>query len=359
MADVTIAVIGGGLAGLVAADALAESGASVVLLEAQDRLGGQVRTEWVDDFVVEHGAEGFVARSEAVAALAAGLGLADSVIEQRERRALVRREGALHPLGSGDAARLLGIQADEADLGQGLRSLAGGMGSLVVALARRLERRAEVRTGAQVVGLEPTGAGWRCVPTDGSTVEAERVVLAVPAHPAARLLSTNVAEAAEALGALAAVSSLEVTLGIAESRIAHLPPASGVVLARLETDELRAVAIGSAKFPGRATTGRALLRVFYRPSVAMLAVSDVLWVRRAERDLEVELGIVAGDAEIARVSRWPDALPRYAPDHEEVVRRAREAARAAGIVLAGAAYDGTGVDGAVRSGLAAAGAVVE
>ena len=39
-----VAVVGGGIAGLAAAHALAEAGADVTLYEAGDRLGGKVRT---------------------------------------------------------------------------------------------------------------------------------------------------------------------------------------------------------------------------------------------------------------------------------------------------------------------------
>src|SRR5436853_4098363 len=43
-ADVDIVVVGGGIAGLYAAELLAKSGARVCLLEARDRLGGRLYT---------------------------------------------------------------------------------------------------------------------------------------------------------------------------------------------------------------------------------------------------------------------------------------------------------------------------
>ena len=50
-----IVVAGGGLAGLVAARHLAETGAEVELLEARDTVGGRVRTRTVDGFTLDRG----------------------------------------------------------------------------------------------------------------------------------------------------------------------------------------------------------------------------------------------------------------------------------------------------------------
>lgn len=50
-----VVVAGGGLAGLVAARRLAESGAEVELLEERDRVGGRVRTRTVDGFTLDRG----------------------------------------------------------------------------------------------------------------------------------------------------------------------------------------------------------------------------------------------------------------------------------------------------------------
>ena len=50
-------IIGGGIAGLVAARHLTEAGLRVTLLEARDRLGGRIYTESTGEFPVELGAE--------------------------------------------------------------------------------------------------------------------------------------------------------------------------------------------------------------------------------------------------------------------------------------------------------------
>ncbi|WP_146522717.1 NAD(P)/FAD-dependent oxidoreductase [Stieleria varia] len=56
--DVTspeVIIIGGGLAGLTCANALTQAGKSVAVLEATDRVGGRVRSDVVDGFVLDHG----------------------------------------------------------------------------------------------------------------------------------------------------------------------------------------------------------------------------------------------------------------------------------------------------------------
>lgn len=53
--DTDVIVIGAGLAGLRAARVLAAAGRSVIVLEAGDRVGGRVRTDSVDGFLVDRG----------------------------------------------------------------------------------------------------------------------------------------------------------------------------------------------------------------------------------------------------------------------------------------------------------------
>src|SRR5271163_3554546 len=52
-----VVVIGAGMAGLTAARALAEAGLKVLVVEAQDRIGGRILTRHIGDEAIELGAE--------------------------------------------------------------------------------------------------------------------------------------------------------------------------------------------------------------------------------------------------------------------------------------------------------------
>jgi oxygen-dependent protoporphyrinogen oxidase len=103
-----VAVLGGGIAGLAAAYTLArarQAGAPVeeLLIEARDRLGGVIRTEHLEGFVIEAGPDSFLAEKPEAAALARELGLADSLLgsNDRQRRTYILHRGRLVPLPDG------------------------------------------------------------------------------------------------------------------------------------------------------------------------------------------------------------------------------------------------------------------
>lgn len=103
-----VAVIGGGITGLAAAYALAcarRAGARTeeFLIEASERVGGLIRTELVEGFVVEGGPDSFVADKPEAASLCRKLGLGDSLLgsNDRERRTYILRQGRLVPLPDG------------------------------------------------------------------------------------------------------------------------------------------------------------------------------------------------------------------------------------------------------------------
>jgi oxygen-dependent protoporphyrinogen oxidase len=75
-----VIVIGGGIAGLVAARACARVGLSVTVLEASSTVGGAVASHQVAGLTLDSGAESFAVRRNAVADFVDSLGLAGEVV---------------------------------------------------------------------------------------------------------------------------------------------------------------------------------------------------------------------------------------------------------------------------------------
>ena len=231
-----------------------------------------------------------------------------------------------------------------------------GMGALVEAIARRLPEGA-VRRGTPVTGLAREGGRWR-VAAGGEPLSVDAVVLAVPAHEAARLLAPLDAGLAGALGGIEYASSATVTLGY---RAADLPALRGFgfVVPAVEGRSLLACTFASRKFPHRAPEGHELLRAFVggarRPELAGLPEQVLIGLVRGE--LRTLLGITA-EPVLVRVHRHPRAMPQYTVGHlERVAAIEARAAALPGLALAGAAYRGVGLPDCVHGGEAAADAV--
>ncbi|GAA3361312.1 protoporphyrinogen oxidase [Saccharopolyspora gregorii] len=107
-----VAVVGGGVSGLVAAHRLRRSlgpDAEIVLVEQTGALGGKLRSLPLAGVELDLGAEAFLARRPEVLRLAEELGLAADVVHPGPVAARVRAGGALHPLPAGT---VMGVPAD-------------------------------------------------------------------------------------------------------------------------------------------------------------------------------------------------------------------------------------------------------
>ena len=71
-----VAVLGAGIAGLTTAYQLQKRGHDVVVFEARDSVGGNIRTEHRDGFTIEWGPNGFLDNEPAVLELVDELGTA-------------------------------------------------------------------------------------------------------------------------------------------------------------------------------------------------------------------------------------------------------------------------------------------
>lgn len=104
-----VVVVGGGLSGLTAAHRImdrarfARRPIEIVVVEAKDRIGGAIRTERVEGFTLEGGADSFITNKPWGVDLCRELGLADQLIgpDPQHRRSFVVREGRLMPVPEG------------------------------------------------------------------------------------------------------------------------------------------------------------------------------------------------------------------------------------------------------------------
>jgi len=102
-----VVVIGGGIAGLSAAWSMREHcpGApfEIVLLEKNDRFGGNIRTERTDGFLIEGGPDCFLSEKPWAMELSKRLGLGDKLLptNEKNRKTFVLSGGKLHVLPEG------------------------------------------------------------------------------------------------------------------------------------------------------------------------------------------------------------------------------------------------------------------
>jgi protoporphyrinogen/coproporphyrinogen III oxidase len=109
MTPLRVVVVGGGVSGLAAAhravEVARERGISLelTLLEARERLGGTIRTERVDGFLVESGPDSFLSEKPWALALCRRLGIEDRLVrtDDRFRKTFVWHGGRLHALPDG------------------------------------------------------------------------------------------------------------------------------------------------------------------------------------------------------------------------------------------------------------------
>lgn len=270
-------------------------------------------------------------------------------------RALEQRHGSLlRGLAAGRKARRRAGAAPAR-----LTTLRGGMGRLTAELRRRLA--GSLREGVEVAGVERAEGGYRLRLAGGGELTARVVLLAVPAGAAAGLLRDLAPGAAAALRGIPYAPADVLGLGFRRRDLAAPPAGFGFLAARGEGLRSLGVLYASSVFPEQAPEGAVLLRVIaggaLDPGFAALPDGEALAAVR--EDLRRALGITAEPAWTGRVT-WPVGIPQYTLGHAGRVAGARAALGPhPGLLLAGNAYDGVGVNDTIRGAEAAARAAVE
>ncbi|HEY5988004.1 MAG TPA: protoporphyrinogen oxidase [Streptosporangiaceae bacterium] len=243
-------------------------------------------------------------------------------------------------------------------------TLAGGLGTLPPALAAA--SGATVRTSAMARELTRTSSGWRLTigsAHDAECLDADAVVLAVPAHPASRLLAgvEGAAAASAALGEIGYASMAIVTLAYPRKAFPRPLGGSGYLAPAVDGRRVKAVTFSSVKWPHlRDGTDTLIVRCSLGRigEEHLLQADDGELARIAAAELAAATA-VAGPPADTRVTRWGGGLPQYTVGHLGRVAAIRAAvARQPGLAVCGAAFDGVGIPACVATARQAADQVI-
>jgi oxygen-dependent protoporphyrinogen oxidase len=237
-----------------------------------------------------------------------------------------------------------------------------GLGTLVEALQRSLSGQAFI-TGCEARRIRRSGDGPRYVVEldDGAGLDADAVIVAVPAYAAATLMDGLAPAIAARLRGIAYASTATVSLAYRRAQVRHDLDGHGFVVADGEPVAITACTWVSSKWPHRAPAGTALLRCYLGTAGrdAIVDEDDATLVREAVTGLRLVMGIDAAPT-FTRVVRWRRALPQYRIGHLDRVADIERGLRdLPTLALAGAAYRGVGVPDCIAQGAAAATRVLD
>ncbi len=190
---------------------------------------------------------------------------------------------------------------------------------------------------------------------DGESLDADHVILAVPAFAAAAILAEACPAAAGELEGIPYASVATIALSYPIEAFAGQPAGSGFLVQRNRGRAITACTWSSSKWP-HLSGDTVLLKCSAGHSAdrTALDLDDERLIAAARADLAEAMDLHAAPLE-AKVFRFERAMPQYTVGHHERIARLDAAlAGLPGVSLCGGAYRGVGVAACIRDGRAAA-----
>jgi oxygen-dependent protoporphyrinogen oxidase len=236
----------------------------------------------------------------------------------------------------------------------------GGLSALVERLIDAVGTdRVRLRQPVLAIESDPRGFSILSADTGEPPTRADAVILATPAHEAARLLGTLSEAASTQIAEIPYASTAVILLGYPPGTASRLPPGTGFVVPQGE-GTLTACTWVSRKWPSEEFGDRAVVRCFVGRAGDdhALGLSDDELATAVAREVE-EATPIGIEPSAIRVVRWDRSMPQYEVGHLDRVARIEAALSGVpGLFVTGSAYRGVGIADCIRQGREAAGRVV-
>ncbi len=154
-------IVGGGIAGLLAARGLRERGVTVIMADKAVRVGGRLATRRIGPGRGDHGAQFFTARAP-------------------EFQALVNEWSAAGLVYEWTRGFSRGTFDTSPPDGHPRYAVRGGMNNLAQHLAEQLKPEVQIESSTRIVSLAPTPTGWQAQSDDGQVFNSRAVGLTAP-----------------------------------------------------------------------------------------------------------------------------------------------------------------------------------
>lgn len=231
-------------------------------------------------------------------------------------------------------------------------SFDGGMVALIDRLEQQMET-AVIRKGVATNSLDKQDGRYKIGFSDGTSSEADFVVLAIPHQHAQALVKDETLD--EEFDQLFNSSLISVYLGY--DLPDHQLPADGTGFIVSEGSDLacNACTWTSRKWPHTSEQHKLLVRLFYKsinPIFAELQnATDEQIAEKAKADIQKSLGIEQTPS-VVEVTPWNELMPNYHMGHKTAVMslEARLSGAYPGVHLAGSSYYGVGIGACIQNG---------
>ncbi len=228
-----------------------------------------------------------------------------------------------------------------------LTTFQGGMVQVVDRIKEKFA--GDIITGTEITGLTNEDGRYQIESAAGERIEADTVVMAVPAYVAAKILKNLAGDAAELIDGIPYVPVNIIVSGYEKTGFGHDLDGFGFLAPKREKRGILGNLWNSSIFEGQAPDGQVALRTMVGGAINpdTTALSDKETLDLVQKELYEILG-VSSDPTFTHVIRHKRAIPQYVIGHEERLKKISGIIdNYPGLILTGNAFKGVGFNDCV------------